>query len=150
MDASTFASGRPLAGQAREIVFNVAKHLREQKELYNLKYNVIQCTSIATGISQSTVKRVLSEAETSLSQGQLTFVTPAGKSSPRTKKIAVDESIESVIQSKIKEWYVEHRAVPTLRQLNQVLRDENILQCSREYLRVLLKKIGSKEKAIRV
>ena len=72
-------SGRPLRGQAREIVYNVAAYLREQKTVNKLNYNVVVSTSEATGVSKSLVKRILAEGKTSMAKGRLHFSTPDGK-----------------------------------------------------------------------
>lgn len=143
---SSSASGRPLRGQAREIVYNVAKHLREQKELHNLKYNVAQSTSEATGISKSSVKRVLAEGKCALAKGKLTFSTPTGKKTSHVKKIVVDDFTKCVIRRKIHECYVNKKTIPTLKKLNKLLKDEDILHCGREYLRKLIKGMGFKWK----
>ncbi|KAJ8895660.1 hypothetical protein PR048_000996 [Dryococelus australis] len=45
------------------IVYNVAIHLKEQKRLHNLKYNIAKATSAATGVSQITVKRIVAEVD---------------------------------------------------------------------------------------
>ena len=143
---SSSASGRSLRGQAREIVYNVAKHLREQKELHNLMYNVVQSTSEATGISQSSVKRILAEARSHLAKGKLKFSTPTKKKSSNVTKIIVDDFTKCVIRRKIHDFYINKKTVPTLKKLNRLLKDEDILHCGREYLRKLLKSMGFKWK----
>lgn len=143
---SSSASGRSLRGQAREIVYNVAKHLREQKELHNLMYNVVQSTSEATGISQSSVKRILAEARSHLAKGKLKFSTPTKKKSSNVTKIIVDDFTKCVIRRKIHDFYINRKTVPTLKKLNRLLKDEDILHCGREYLRKLLKSMGFKWK----
>lgn len=135
-------SGRPLRGQAREIVYNVAAHLREQKTVHKLNYNVVSSTSETTGVSKSLVKRVIAEGKTSMAKGRLQFSTPDGKKTVHKKRIETDDFTKGVIRRKISEFYVMKRTVPTLNTLNRVLKLENILDCSREYLRRILKEMG--------
>lgn len=138
------ASGRPLRGQARELVFNVYTHLKDQKEQFKLKYNVIQATSNATGVSESLIKKIVAEGKQSVVKGSLTFSTPQGKKRPRNKKIVVDDFTQCVIRRKIHDFYAVKKIPPTLAKLQRVLEEENILKCGREYLRKLLIKMGFK------
>lgn len=139
---SSCVSGRPLRGQAREIVFNVVTHLTEQKQQHKLKYNVAQATSDATGVSESLVKRIIAEGRQSEARGRLKFSTPPGKKIEHKKKIEIDDFTRVVIRRKIHDFYTVKKTIPTLRKLNTVLEEENILQCSKEFLRKTLKVMG--------
>ena len=75
---SCCSSGIPLNGQAWDIVFNVYSHLKEQKELHKLKYNV-ETTSDLMGVSETLVKIIVADGKQSLAKGSLTFSTPTGK-----------------------------------------------------------------------
>lgn len=141
---STCTSGRPLRGQAREVIFNVYTHLKDQKEQFKLKYNVLEATSNATGVSESLVKKIAAEGKQSLVKGRLNFSTPQGKKSPRAKKIIVDDFTQCVIRRKIHDFYAVKKIPPTLAKLKTVLEEENVLKCGREYLRKLITKMGFK------
>lgn len=143
---SKSTSGRPLRGQAREIVYNVVTHLKKQKEEYKLKYNVVESASELTGVSKSLVKTIIGEGKTSKCKGRLCFSTPTGKHREHKKKIEVDDFTRAAIRRKIHEFYVVKRIVPTLRKVNECLKDDGLLDCGKEYLRTLLHSLGFKWK----
>lgn len=86
--SSSSAPGRPLRGQAREIVFKVTEYLKEMREQHDLQFNLAEETSKATGIGQTLVKQIIREGKTTLAiRGQLKFSTPTGKKLERRKKL---------------------------------------------------------------
>lgn len=67
----------------------------------------------------------------------------------------IDDFTKGVVRRRITQFYTIDKKIPTLKTLNAVLREENILHCGREYLRLLLhdlgfkfKKCGSKRKLL--
>ena len=54
-------SGRTLPPEARLIVYNVAKYLKDKKKQYKLRYNVAESASEATGVSACLVTTILKE-----------------------------------------------------------------------------------------
>lgn len=138
---SNLIPGRSLRGQAREIIYNVATHLKENKLSYGLKYNVSKATSAATGVSESTVKRILAEGKVKCKSG-LNFSTPTGKKTERKKRIEVDDFTCGAVRRKVHEFYIVRKIVPTLNKLKKALRDDGVLDCSKEFLRKLLRRLG--------
>lgn len=51
--ASSMRSGTPLQSQAQEIVYNVVKYLKHQKELHNVNYKIVKATHDAPSVSDS-------------------------------------------------------------------------------------------------
>lgn len=141
---SSSSSGKPLNGQAREMVYNVATYLAKQKEQYKLKYNVVDSTHDATGISKTFIKRILKDGKESKARGTLKFSISTCKKAPHCKKIYVDVFTKCIIRRKIHKFYIVKKTVPKIKKLNAVLKDKNVLDCSHEYLRKLLKQMGYK------
>lgn len=57
------------------------------KESTKLKHDVIQATKGVTGVSESTVKRIISEGKQSQAQRSLILSTPNGKKTDHKKKL---------------------------------------------------------------
>lgn len=85
--ASSIRSGTQLRCQAWEIVYNVANYLRNQKELHNLKYNIVKATHNATGVSESSIKAIMAKGKNALARGQLKFATPSGEKKKHKKEL---------------------------------------------------------------
>ena len=110
------SSGTLLRGQAQEIVFNVYSHLKEQKTLHKLKYNVVEATSDSMGVSETLVNIIAAEGKQSLDRASLTFSAAMGKKRLHKKKIVVDSFIHNVIRRKIHNFYVVKKEfLPTLK-----------------------------------
>lgn len=143
---SKSVSGRPLRGQAREIVYNVARFFKKQKEQHNMDMNIATVTSEATGVSERLVNTVLKEGKQSLERGELSFSTPKGKKVPKKQRINVDTFTDSAIRQKIREFYAVKKECPSLRKLLNSLKEDDVIDCGREFLRKRIKKMGFKWK----
>lgn len=140
---SSSVSGRPLRGQAREIVYNVAQYFKELKEQHNLQNaNILFMTSRATGVSVSTVTKILKEGKEAAARSILTFSTPTGKKAPRKKRIEVDSLTDCSIRQKIHSFYVVKKEIPTIGKLLSDLKEDGVIDCEREFLRQRIKKLG--------
>ncbi|KAF6197846.1 hypothetical protein GE061_008816 [Apolygus lucorum] len=141
------ARGKALRSQAREIVYNVFQYFTTKKNDDNAKYNVREVTSEATGVSARTVGYIMKEAGNRTASdctGPL-FVTPT-KSKPHKKVIAADEFTDAAIRNKIREFYTVRKECPTLKTLCAALASDEVLDCSRSYLRKRLATSGFKWK----
>lgn len=58
---SRLGAGLALRGQAREIIFNVYQYLAKAKIENNLKYNVADSTSEATGVSVRFIYKIVKD-----------------------------------------------------------------------------------------
>ena len=136
-------SGCPLRRLAREIIYNIAKYLKRIKQEYKLSYNVTASTSEATGVSEGVVKSIIKDGDRSLStQGRLMFSTPKGRSAPRKKALVLDEFVEGVVRREIHNFYTVKKVVPSIRKLNAALTASKIINCSDEYMRKLVRRLG--------
>ncbi|KAJ4440513.1 hypothetical protein ANN_08654 [Periplaneta americana] len=143
---STSKSGRPLRGQAREIVYNVHQFFKRQKEEHKMDINVAHVTSEATGVSERVITRIVKEGIESLAKGSLSFSTPNGKKGERKKRVEVDNFTVCAIRQKIRGFYAVERECPTVGKLLTASKEDQVIDCGREFLRQTLKKIGFKWK----
>lgn len=140
---SSSAPGRPLRGQAREIVYKVTEYLKIMREEHGLHFNLAEETSKATGIGKTLVKQIIKEGHRTLAvRGQLNFSTPTGKKLERKKRIEVDDFTKACIRRKIHDVYVQKKEFPTVSTLMLALEEADILQCGKTYLKGLLKELG--------
>lgn len=139
---------RALRSQAREIVYNVHTFLSEQKKTYNLEYNTTKATAQATGISKSTVERIVREGTSGLAAETYTssFSTPKKKHGGQNK-IVFDSFSEGVVRRKIHEFYVVKKECPSVNKLLNVLTEDDVVSCGREVLRKKITEIGFKWKS---
>jgi transposase len=137
---------RALNRQAREIVYNVHKFLSDNKISLNIQ-NTGKSTAEATGVSLTTVKRIVHEGKSSLASGasKPLFSTPKKKHGGENK-IQLDNFGEGVLRRKIHEFYVEKKECPTVDKLLNSLKNDSVINCSREVLRKKIHEIGFKWK----
>ena len=142
---SSSAPGRPLRGQAREIVYKVSEHLKGMRLQYGLEFNLSVETSKATGVGKTLVKQIIKEGNTTIEVcGQLNFSTPTGKKQERRKKLEMDDFTKASIRRKIHEMYVQTKIFPTRATICQALKDSDILNCGKTYLNDILIDLGFK------
>ena len=94
--------------------------MKERKDLYTLKYNVVEAISDSTGVSETLVKVIAAEGKQSLARGSLIFSTPTEKKSPRKKRIVVDDFTRDVIRRKIHNFYIVKKEPSTLKKSNDI------------------------------
>ncbi|XP_015428709.1 PREDICTED: uncharacterized protein LOC107185528 [Dufourea novaeangliae] len=132
---------RPLGSQAREIVYNVYAYLAENKKKFLLEYNVLESTSDATGVSRSTINRIVRERKKSITDEDSTFPF-APKKRGGQNKIEFSPFAEGAIRRKIHEFYLVRKEYPSLTNLLNALREDGTLTCSRESLRLKIRDLG--------
>ncbi|KAJ4442366.1 hypothetical protein ANN_03952 [Periplaneta americana] len=82
---STSKSGRPLRGQAREIVYNVHQFFKRQNEEHKMDINVARVTSEATGVSERVITRIVKEGIESLARDLYLSLHPMEKRGKKEK-----------------------------------------------------------------
>lgn len=90
------------------------------------------------------VKRIVAEGNLMKNQGNPVIFKSTQKNRARKKKIVIDNFDVGVIRRKITEFYTVRKQLPTVNKLNNLLKEDNIVDCSREYLRKFLHKMGYK------
>lgn len=140
--------GKSIHFQTRHVVYNIYTYLKKRKldpstyEHIN-DINLVNTISAMTGLSRSSVSRTIRKGNTmKLESSQICFRPQEDKKHIRKKRIAVDKTTEGTIRRKVIQYYNLKNEVPSIRKLNSILKEENILQCSNEYLRQLLHKLG--------
>nr|XP_031841206.1 uncharacterized protein LOC116430775 [Nomia melanderi] len=138
---STCRRHRPLGSQAREIVYNVHAYLTENKKKFHLEYNVLESTSDATGVSRSTVNRIVRERKKSVTGEDSTFPF-APKQRGGQNKIEFSPFVEGAIRRKIHEFYLVRKEYPSVNNVLNALREDGTVTCSRESLRLKIRDLG--------
>lgn len=77
----------------------------------------------------------MKEGKDSIARGQLKFSTTQGKEIKRKNRIEVDNFVDGVIRQKIHSFY----AVSTIGKLLAALKEDQVITCSREFLRLCMK-----------
>lgn len=140
--------GKTIHFQTHHVVYNIYTYLKKRKldpstyEHIN-DINLVNTISDMTGLSRSSVSRTIRKGNTmKLETSKICFRPQEDKKHVRKKRIAVDKTTEGIIRRKVIQYYNLKNEVPSIRKLNSILKEENILQCSNEYLRQLLHKLG--------
>ncbi|XP_046684781.1 uncharacterized protein LOC124370533 [Homalodisca vitripennis] len=116
--------GKILHSQAREIIFNLYTFMkREAEQGPILLKQVQQRVAEATGISKTSVKRIVSEERTAPRNGPR-FSTPRKTWSKKIKKTAVDDFDKTVIRRTVHEFHRIDGQRPTLKTLLPVLKEK--------------------------
>lgn len=134
--------------QTRHVIYNIYTYLKNRKldpstyEHLN-DINLVNTISDMTGLSRSSVSRTIRKGNImKLEYSKICFRPQEDKKHVRKKRIAVDKTTEGIIRRKVIQYYNLKNEVPSIRKLNTILKEEKILQCSNEYLRQLLHKLG--------
>lgn len=140
------------------MAFNVYEYFRKKKRdpnsaEYQQDIPLNKTVAEATGLSEKSVCRIVQQGK--LLKDNERFKSPSKPKQVRKKRVEVDDFTKGVVRRKITQFYTIFKKIPTLKTLNAVLKEENILHCGREYLRLLLhglgfkfKKCGSKRKLL--
>lgn len=140
---------KAISRQLKEVVHKVYQFFERRKNdrtstEYAKDINLAKTVAEATGLSQTSVKKIIKEARIMEAQGSTaTFKSPRKNRFPK-KRIEIDNFTEGVIRRKITQWYTVKKSIPSLKKLNAELKQDNILNCSREYLRQTIRKLGFK------
>ncbi|XP_053618380.1 uncharacterized protein LOC128679904 [Plodia interpunctella] len=150
--------GHRINSQCKQMAFNVYEYFRKKKldpnsDEYKQDIPLNKTVAEVTGLSEKTVSRIVQQGK-ALNDNER-FKSPRKPKQVRRKRVEIDDFTKGVVRRKVTQFYTIFKKIPTLKTLNAVLREENILHCGREYLRLLLhdlgfkfKKCGSKRKLL--
>lgn len=140
---SKLGGSKVLRSQSREIVYNVFKFMKEEAE-HGIKQKLTGVHTrvcAATGVSLSTLKRIIKEGETNLTDGN-TFSTP-NKTRHRTKtKSVLDDFDKCALRRIIYNFHKTKGELPTLKTLLPVAQSELDFHGSRWALRKIVRSMG--------
>ncbi|CAG4973937.1 unnamed protein product [Parnassius apollo] len=103
--------------------------------------NIAKRTAEATGVSESTVQRILKE-ERNLPSSSSRFLSPMRNRRKRVNKVNIDGFTAGVVRSTIQEFYIVHKQIPTLKKLQSVLNEKLGFDGCLTTLHTFLKKLG--------
>ncbi|VVC98840.1 uncharacterized protein LOC126975411 [Leptidea sinapis] len=134
-------------GQAREIIFKVIKFFESEKQNRGYAFpveNVVKRACAATGLSESTIKRIKREGL----QAEATHTKMAGPKKKRVRKTKVQLDYYKLCALRgIVNSYSNRKEVPTLGKILAAAKHELDYQGGKESLRlILLNKLGIKFK----
>lgn len=138
---------KPIGRQAKEIVFKVYTFFKERKKDHSsLEYqndvNLAKTVSAATGISERTIRKIVSEGTPQDgTAGTFKFQSPKKNLFPK-KRMEVDSFTLGVIRRKVSQFYTVKKIIPSLRKLRNELKAEDVIDCSHEYLRKIIREMG--------
>jgi hypothetical protein len=141
--AKKIGGKKVIHSQSREIVWNIFSFMKKEAEAGEAKHlqQVQKRVAEATGVSVSSVKRILAEQRKNVEEGKC-FGTPH-KTRPRRKfKTDIDDFDKSVIRRTIHEFHITHRERPKILSLLPVLRDKINFRGSEWALRVIVRGLG--------
>ncbi|XP_011558594.3 uncharacterized protein LOC105389210 [Plutella xylostella] len=135
--------------QAKDVVYKVYKYFERRKnDRSTIEYandiNLAKTVSEATGFSVTSIKKIIKEARSMEAHGSAVTIKPPQKNIFPKKRIEMDSFKEGVIRRKITQWYKVKKCTPSLKKLNEQLKQDNVLDCSREYLRQTIRRLGFK------
>ncbi|XP_069364616.1 uncharacterized protein [Maniola hyperantus] len=103
--------------------------------------SLLKRTAEATGVSESTVSRILKE-EKELASPSSKFTSPMTKRRKRLSKFMLDDTKTEIIRTTIENFQIKHKKIPTLAKLKSILREKIGFDGCLSTLRSLLKKLG--------
>lgn len=114
--------GKVLHSQSREILCNLYHFMkREAQEGPILLKQVQKRVAEATGVSRSSIQRILKENKTPKSPRQPTFSTPRKKWKKINKKTSIDDFEKTVIRRTVHEFHLNEGQRPTLKNCYRLL-----------------------------
>lgn len=113
-----------LHSQGREIVHNVYQFFKRSSEASSVSINILERTAEATGISRTTVKRIVSEARNKPAGSK--FVSP-GKTIEKSKpKSVLADFDETIIRNIIYNYAAIHKKRPTMQAVLQEAKRDGV------------------------
>ena len=148
--------GKTLHSQSREIISNVYDYFREeaqQKDSFSPAFykdvkKVQKRVAAATGVSQSSVYRILQDRKKQVEEGTSSG-TPGKKHNVPKRITDIDDFDSGLIRRTIHNFYAVEQSVPTLKRLVQKLREKNDFTGSVSSLRTIIKNLGFRWKKTR-
>lgn len=133
-----------LRSQSRHIVYNVYNFMKKEAEeglQVNLR-SVNKRTATSTGISDRTVRNIITGVKKPGSLLASALRTPGKKRSGKKKVTGLDDFNQGVIKRCIHKFYITNKEVPSVEKILSKLQKENIFKGSSTSLRRVLKNQG--------
>lgn len=137
-----------LRRQARKMVYDVYTFMKKEAE-EGLKYDlkaVHKRTAAATGVSERTVRRIISVANEPSSDLLAVFRTPGKKRQGVKKVTGIDNFDQGVIKRCIHNFHLTQKELPTIAQLLKKLKEDINFEGSATSLRRIINEMGFKWK----
>lgn len=129
--------------QAREIIYNLYNFMKSEAERGPILLQQVQKrVAEATGISRSSIQRILKESRSTPETPR--FTTPRKKWAKKIKKSTVDEFDKTVIRRTIHEFHKTQNQRPTLKTLLPVIKEKIDFKGGIWALRQVLKELKFK------
>lgn len=136
---SKLGGSKVIHSQTREVVYNVYKYFRDVR---GQRASVYKRVSTATGVSISTVKRIVKEAKSIEEGASNSFSTPDKERIRTSNKSSPDNFNEEVVRRTINNFYIEEKQRPTLKKIHSRLKEKIDFQGSISTLRKIILHIG--------
>lgn len=130
--------------QAREIISNVYLFMKREAEAgsaINLK-KIGERVAEATGVSESSVRRIIRETKKIDSGASTSFSTPGKQRTKPCTKSGLDGFNEEVVRRTVHNFYITNKERPTVNKVLCKLKDSINFQGSASTLRKILLKLG--------
>ena len=140
---SKIGGRKVIRSQSREIIANVYDYMnQEAKDGKIMNLTQVQARVCkATGISRSTIQRILKERENNLAENKC-FNTPHKKRPRRKSKTELDDFDKCVIRRTINKFHLTEGERPTLRSLLRTLKTKIDFKGSKWALRKVIRNLG--------
>jgi len=127
--------------QSREIVYNVYKFMQKEatEGVQHVKH-VVERVSLATGVSKSTIRRIVGEGSK-----QTSFSSPK-KTPKKATKSVLNEEEQQCVRNIIYTFHNVHNVLPTMEAVYKVVREDEDINFTGglSSFRRLIKRLGFK------
>lgn len=116
--------GKPLTSQTKEVLYNLYKYF--QNECNSNPSSIVtpaELVAISSGISLTSVRKVLSESKCHSSEQEPIFKSPKKKPN-RKPTIIIDDFDQQVIRRTIHNFHITNKEIPTLKILHATFKEE--------------------------
>lgn len=134
--------GKVLHSQSREIVSNVYRYFKSKGDSPIVIKNITKSIAEATGVSQRSVTRIISESKNIDSGASASFSTPHKQRPRKSPKSALDSFNEAVVRRTVNDYYIVEKERPTLKKIHEKLKQSIEFKGSQSTLRTILKRMG--------
>lgn len=145
--------GKALSSQTKEIVSNVYAFMKKESDIDKIKIPLKlarERTAVATGVSVRTVSRINAElSKLSVNEEEANYFSTPKKTRNRKKPVTgIDSFDESVVRRTVYDFYITEKRLPTIKLLQEKLKEKIDYKGSRESVRMILKNLGFRWKRV--
>ncbi|XP_050351341.1 uncharacterized protein LOC126774055 isoform X2 [Nymphalis io] len=116
--------GKPLTSQTKEVLYHLYKYFENEcNSNPSCIVTPAQLVAKSTGISLTSIRKVVSESKCHSSEQQLTFKSPKKKPN-RKPTIIIDNSDQQVIRNTIHNFHIMHKEIPIMKTLHAILKEK--------------------------